>query len=73
MLTTAIGTPCVIKKFLRLIYASSPKVYRIFCDFSVCFLEIFELNIIIIFPVGNFLAAIILSISRCLLMEEIKK
>ena len=74
MLTAAIETPyIIIKKLLRLIYAPSPKIYKIFYNFSVYLLEISELNIIIIFPLGNLLAAIILSISRYSLMEEIKK
>ncbi len=75
MLSTAIKTPCaIIRKFLRLIYVPSSKVYRMFCDFFVCFfLEISESNIIIIFPLDNLLAAIVLSISRYSLMEEIKK
>ncbi len=74
MLTAAIKTPCtIIKKFLRLIYALSPKVYRIFCDFSAYLLEISESNVIIIFPLNNFLVAIVLSISRYSLTEKIKK
>ncbi len=74
MLTAAIGTPCaIIRKFLRLIYAPSPKVYKIFYNFSVYFLEIFESNIIIISPLGNFLVAIVLSISRYSLIEEVKE
>ncbi len=44
-----------------------------FCDFSVCFLEIFESNVIIISPFDNFLVAIVLPISRCLLIEEVKE
>ncbi len=74
MLITAIRTPyTIIKKFLRLIYAPSSKVYKIFYDFSVYLLVISELNIIIIFPLGNLLAAIALPISRYSLIEEIKK
>ncbi len=73
MLTAVIETPCVIiGKFLRLIYAPS-KVCRIFCDFSVYLLEISELNVIIIFSLGNLLVAIVLSVSRCSLTEEVKK
>ena len=74
MLTAAIRTPCIIiGKFLRLTCAPSPKIYRMFCDFSVCFLEIFESNVIIISPFDNFLVAIVLPISRCLLIEEVKE
>ncbi len=74
MLTAAIGTSyIIIKKFLRLICAPSPKIYRIFYDFSVYLLEISELNVIIIFPLDNFLAAIVLFISRCSLIKEIKE
>ncbi len=54
-------------------YAPSPKIYKIFYDFSVYLLEIFELNIIIISPLGNLLAVITLPISRYSLIEEIKK
>ncbi len=51
MLIAAIGTPCIIiKKFLCLICAPSPKVYKMFYDFFVYFLEIFESNVFIIFP-----------------------
>ena len=63
----------IIKKLLRLICASSPKVYRIFYDFSVYLLEVSELKIIMISPLDNGLAGITLSISRYLLMEEIKE
>ncbi len=74
MLTAAIGTPCIIiEKFLRLIYAPSSKIYKIFYDFSVCLLEISESNVIIISPLGNLLVAIVLSISRYSLMEEVKE
>ena len=74
MLIAAIRTPCIIiKKILYLICAPSSKIYRKFYDFFVYLLEIFELNIIIIFPLGNLLAAIILSISRYSLIEKIKK
>ena len=74
MLIAAIRTPyIIIKKFLCLIYASSSKVYRIFYDFFVYLLEIFKSNVIIISPLGNFLAAIVLSISRYSLIEEIKE
>ena len=74
MLTAAIETPYVIiRKFLYLIYALSPKVCRIFYDFSACLLEFFKSNIIMISPLNNFLAAIILPFSRCLLIEEIKE
>ncbi len=73
-MTAAIKTPyTIIKKLLRLIYAPSPKIYKIFYDFSAYFLEIFESNIIIIFPLGKLLATINLSISRYSLMEEIKE
>ncbi len=74
MLTAAIGTPYTItKKFLRLICAPSSKVYKIFYDFSVYLLEIFESNIIIISPLGNLFVAIVLLISRYSLTEEIKE
>ena len=74
MLTAAIGTPyTIIRKLLRLTCAPSPKVYKIFCDFSVYLLEISELNVIIIFSLGNLLVAIVLSVSRCSLTEEVKK
>jgi len=74
VLTAAIGTSyIIIKKLLRLICASSPKVCKIFYNFFVCFLEISELNVIIISPLGNFFVAIVLSISRCSLTEEVKK
>ncbi len=74
MLIIAIGTPyIIIRKFLRLICAPSSKVCKIFCDFSVCLLEIFKSNVIIIFSLGNLLAAIVLLISRYSLMEEIKE
>ena len=74
MLTAAIKTPYTItKKLLRLTYAPSPKVYRIFYDFSAYLLEISESNIIIISPFGNLLAAIVLFISRYSLIEEIKE
>ncbi len=74
MLTASIGTPCIIiRKLLRLIYAPSPKVCRIFYDFSVYLLEISESNVIIISPLDNFLAAIALPISRCSLIEEVKE
>ena len=74
MLIAAIRTLyAIIKKFLRLICAPSPKVCRIFCDFSVCLLEISESNVILISPLGNLLAAIALPVSRCSLTEEIKE
>ncbi len=74
MLTAAIRTPYVIiEKFLRLIYAPSPKIYKIFYDFFVYLLEISESNIIIISPLDNLPVTIILSISRYSLMEEIKE
>ncbi len=74
MLTAAIKTSyIIIKKFWRLIYASSPNIYRIFYNFSVYLLEISESNIIIIFSLDNLLAAIVLFISRYSLIEEIKK
>ncbi len=74
MLIAAIRIPCaIIKKNLYLIYAPSPKVYKIFYNFFVYFLEISESNIIIIFPLGNLFVAIILSISRYSLIEKIKK
>jgi len=74
VLTAAVKTPYIItEKFLRLIYTPSPKVCRIFYDFSACLLEFFKSNIIMISPLNNFLAAIILPFSRCLLIEEIKE
>jgi len=74
MLTAAIGTLCIIiRKFLRLICAPSSKVCRMFYDFPVYLLEISESNVIIIFPLNNLLVAIILSISRYSLMEEVKE
>jgi len=74
VLIVAIKTSCtIIGKLLRLIYTPSPKVYKIFCNFSIYLLEISESNIIIIFPLGNLLAAIALSISRYSLIEEVKK
>ncbi len=66
-------TYTIIKKFLRLICVFFSKIYKIFYNFSVCFLKISGLNIIIIFLFGSLLAAIVLLISRYLLMKEIKK
>ncbi len=74
MLTAAIKTLyAIIGKFLRLICAPSLKVYRIFYDFFVYFLEISESNVIIISPLNNFLAAIVLFISKYSLTKKIKK
>ncbi len=74
MLIAAIETQyIIIKKILRLTYAPSSKIYRKFYDFFVYLLEIFESNIIIIFSLGNLLAAIALLISRYSLIEEIKE
>jgi len=74
VLIAAIGTSCAITgKFLRLIYAPFLKIWRIFCDFSACLFEISESNIIIISSFNNLLSAIVLFVSRCSLIEEIKE
>ena len=74
MLTAAIRTPyTTTRKLLHLIYTPSSTIYRIFYDFFVYLLKISESNIIIISPLGNLLAAIILPISRYSLMEEVKE
>jgi hypothetical protein len=63
----------IIKIFLYLIYVSSSKIKKIFCNFFVYLLVISESNIIIIFPLGNFFVTIILPVSKYSLIKKIKK